>query len=632
MKDLNESDLPAAPPRANRLWIGVIPLLLILWAIGVHEIAGDSLWYDEVWSTYYAGGSFYGPVSPAETVQRVVDESQHEKNPPGYYVLLNLWWRAAGWSEFTGKMLSIFAGMAAVAAAYRLGRDGLPLSARSRDIAGLGTAAALGGSAFFLYYTQELRAYVFVVLLAALGVWLYLRMIDSRREPGWRMQGAFVLILALMVYCHYTTLVIGAALLIYHLGQYRRHSPQNRRWWRMLLLMALSGVLFLPWLGMLLSSTAKASSDLRTVALPAGKLLKTLAYAFSSGYLPLAALLALQAARPYARRAWMLAASAILLILALNLALHVVTHIRYAIVVFPLLAWLVGLGIERLWRYGVWAGWPLLILLAGGVWNSVTPGYLASLHDMYNGNTMPWNRFTAELRAHSQPGDLVMFHSPVVVWMQGKELAYYMHPFPNRADLLEAIPGLQANDEYFHNAAAFIGRAPRVWLGVDQTQAPNFRLAEFQRALAPDYAHCATAFDTKAMRLDLYARPPEPAALAFDPGAQVSLVEPLRVESGGKLRVVLDMVLADSITRGDYSMGLHVLDAQGTLRAQIDRALPADAHTCRVESINVSRLPPGTYTLGMAIYNWQTGERWTGHITADGKSADWLPLGTFIKK
>ncbi|MBZ0290898.1 MAG: hypothetical protein K8I30_24950, partial [Anaerolineae bacterium] len=112
----------AAQPYVSRPYASygaaIVLLLLAAW-LGARGLNADALWYDEVWSLYYAGGAEIGPISPLESIQRVAEQLQHEKNPPGYYVALNVWGGLVGWSEFAGRALSWLAGMLTVALTYR---------------------------------------------------------------------------------------------------------------------------------------------------------------------------------------------------------------------------------------------------------------------------------------------------------------------------------------------------------------------------------------------------------------------------------------------------------------------------------------------------------------------------------
>src|SRR5512143_935828 len=96
-------------PKQTILLLLVLLLLFVAW-LGTRGIGSEALWFDEVWSYRYAGGTPYGPLSLAQTAEQVVQQSQHERNPPGYYMLLNLWGRVTGWTEYAARVLSLLAG------------------------------------------------------------------------------------------------------------------------------------------------------------------------------------------------------------------------------------------------------------------------------------------------------------------------------------------------------------------------------------------------------------------------------------------------------------------------------------------------------------------------------------------
>ena len=61
------------------------------------------------------------PSAPLDVANRIV---QYESGQaPFYYVLLSAWGSLAGWSEFSARMLSLLAGVLAVAWVYRLAAD-----------------------------------------------------------------------------------------------------------------------------------------------------------------------------------------------------------------------------------------------------------------------------------------------------------------------------------------------------------------------------------------------------------------------------------------------------------------------------------------------------------------------------
>jgi hypothetical protein len=606
-------------PQIVRLSVAIVLLLSVTW-LGARGLNADALWYDEVWSLYYAGGAEFGPISPAETIARVGSQLQHEKNPPGYYVILNLWGSAAGWSEYAGRSLSLLMGVLAVAWTYRLGCDmAAGFTARSRRLIGLVAAAAVGGSAFFAYYTHEMRAYVPSVLLTVLLLWLYWRFLHLKREPRWFLQIAFVLTLAGSLYIHYSSILVIGAMGLHHLLA----VPKNRRWWRLTLFMLGGGVLFLPWAGSLLMATQRAE-NLSLTALTTPQMLGTLIYVFSNGSVALLLLVVIYAMRARGRQAgsiWFLAASGVALVVILNAVYPVITHIRYLIVLWPLLGLVVGLGIERVSRRGVGGGVVLAIWVGAGLWNTFDPAFNRDLSATIT--PMPWREVRAEVENHSQPNDVLVFHAPDFHWYRDLEMQHYMAGLPLRYSLLEKIPGLEAHDEYYERAGMFIADAERVWLGVDKTFASNFRLAALERVLAEKYAHCSTIIDQPDMRLDLYGRRPatlEKLTYHFSDGVGLQMVEPVRMTSNGKMAVGLGWWVDDDVPGDTYSVGLHVVDESGNIVTQADYGLPSGGYHCTASIIDV---PAGTYQIMAMVYNWRTGERL--EATGDG---DAIPIAT----
>lgn len=102
---------------------------------------------------------------------RFVELLARDVHPPGYYLLLSLWTRAAGTSEIALRTPSVVAGTATVVAVFAFGRK--LCGAR----AGLLAAALLALSPFHVFYSQEARSYALLTLLVvvsshALVIWL----------------------------------------------------------------------------------------------------------------------------------------------------------------------------------------------------------------------------------------------------------------------------------------------------------------------------------------------------------------------------------------------------------------------------------------------------------------------------
>src|SRR5260221_879489 len=105
---------------ANRRWVLVVPVLLLVTWLAASSLKEQSFWYDEWWSLYDAGAVDHGPLSPIEIVQRVATKDPYQS--PGYYLILAGWGSLTGWSEYSGRALSLLTGLLAVAVTYQLGQ------------------------------------------------------------------------------------------------------------------------------------------------------------------------------------------------------------------------------------------------------------------------------------------------------------------------------------------------------------------------------------------------------------------------------------------------------------------------------------------------------------------------------
>ena len=136
-------------------------------ALRLFHLGAQSLWVDEAFSWHNAGiGEPWG-----------ADRYLAEVHGPLYSVMLHLWTRLAGDSEWALRLPSAILGVALVAAVARL-------SARWLGEATAGPAAWLAaGSPFLVWYGQEARNYTLLMLCACLASRVLLGM-RERVTPG----------------------------------------------------------------------------------------------------------------------------------------------------------------------------------------------------------------------------------------------------------------------------------------------------------------------------------------------------------------------------------------------------------------------------------------------------------------
>jgi hypothetical protein len=169
----------------------------------------------------------------------MADLTAHDIHPPLYYALLHLWTGVLGTEPIVLRLLSVFASALAIPAVCWAGTR--ILSRRE----GLIAAALLALSPLHIYYSQEVRMYGLVSLLAILTLGTAWKVMASDEPSLSRINLAYVLWATLGLYTQYYFAFLPVGLTIYALWHWRRDRSALHRW--VALQMALL-LLYLPWL------------------------------------------------------------------------------------------------------------------------------------------------------------------------------------------------------------------------------------------------------------------------------------------------------------------------------------------------------------------------------------------------
>ena len=140
----------------------VVLVLLLAWALRIHNLGQQSLWYDE-------GNSY---VQATRSFADIAANAARDIHPPGYYWLLAAWRALAGETEFALRFPSALASLLTVALAYALGRRLYGAGA------GLLASVFVALNTFGLYYAQETRMYALLALWGAAGMWALALLIE----------------------------------------------------------------------------------------------------------------------------------------------------------------------------------------------------------------------------------------------------------------------------------------------------------------------------------------------------------------------------------------------------------------------------------------------------------------------
>lgn len=322
----------------------IVALLLSAYAVRVADLGADSIWHDEAWSIR----AFRAPFATPD-----------DNTPHLYYIGGHLLQRiGAGESPFALRYVSVLLGVLTVALTYRVG-----VAWMGRGAAGL--AAGLAAFSPLLWaYSQEVRAYVAVPLIALGVLWLALAIGGygrERRVPSrlWWLAGA-VQIAGLYTHNLSVPLLVWLNIALGMVWLMRRDFAKMRRW---AVVEVVVIACYIPWLltqapsGTPLNTPPALNPDLirdvwLSYFLPVPAQLADMRGAVIAwAALGLGAVAAVALLRRRTWRLWLLASHVVLVPLfstALMLAANIDFHPRYYIAGVPGALLLIGRGAQTL--------------------------------------------------------------------------------------------------------------------------------------------------------------------------------------------------------------------------------------------------------------------------------------------
>lgn len=220
-------------------------LLLGILALGallrVAQLDFQPLWWDEGYSVFFATRDF----------GTMLARTAIDIHPPLYYAFLQAWLGLLGAAAATMRVLSVLFGVAAIPLLYLVAQKLF-----DRRV-GLVAAFLLALSPLAIYYSQELRMYGLVALLALASVALQLKILETefanqnstRAAPGVRFHLTTILYLGsatALLYTQYLSafLIVAQCIVVLYL-EYRARWNLNLRAWFIRWLIV--GALYLPW-------------------------------------------------------------------------------------------------------------------------------------------------------------------------------------------------------------------------------------------------------------------------------------------------------------------------------------------------------------------------------------------------
>lgn len=593
--------------RSHRWWL--IAIILISAGLAARLLAVDILFVDEYWSIRNSGGTF-GPLGI-----RGIWERTATLDPGGmgvlYHWLLGAWEYLIGISTFSVRAFSLLFGVLTIAALYRLGTE--LFSSRI----GFYAASILALSAFFIDYMHEARAYTLLAFFTVIAVYCYHRIMHrDKANAGWYI--GLALSLAALAYTHYVALAMGLVLGLYHLLNFRL----SRKWWLVVVAMAIGGVLFLPWLTVTLEviqrgteDTGRQSDSMTTLAI-----VQNFLHMVSNANLALFALLAFLTLRQFSKKValiWIWILASLVLVILVNTVIPFMVHLRYLLFVFPAIALLMAIGISRLKNFALAV---LLVWLGAGIYQSLEPSFIDDqFGQIYRAPANGFHRALDVLNQRAEADDLALFHimQPTFESFNFFPLDYYfvetdLVQTDVRFEQVERVANsfVGGDVEYLADVEDAFRDVETIWTSIIPDLLTTQRSGVINYVLATQFADCGLIFSQEDMEMRLYARPPQTDAIATYGDDVISLYDLGHVYQSEEH---LDLLLgwwAENTPNDIYSVGVHLFDSDGNLVRQVDFGLPNERpFVCNNVRLDLAELPAGEYIVRVTVYEWQTGDR-----------------------
>lgn len=605
----------------------VVLCLLLFYAAAVANLTRFPIGNDEYnsWNRILDSASG-APYSLAQTVDDVIAESA--QHGPAYFILLNLWRALAGSDLFTLRLLSVYFGLLTVAITYRLAA-----SVGNREL-GLTAFFVAVFLAYLLYYSHLARMYTVLPMTTGWLLWAYARIMRARRPSriAWL---TLLMSAALLLYIHYFGIMLLAALGLYHLVV----AEKNRRWLKVALILALAGMLFLPWLPVAIDGFP-GRPDVSDTRLPLFDSLLHILRIFSNGLIVIPPVALVAAALRYRRLTpgevflCFVAVVTLLLILLSNelAAIFSDWQMRYMSVFVVPFCCALAVGLRQL------PGWARLRLPMMALWIAAFAIFyrsddllVATGARRQNLERIPHYQDFIYESAHL-PGhnELILSIHPDTRITVRKTLDYYRKVLSRWAHIVhislneDGEAEIQSGLSTYSTLEAIAANAKGIWLTYNPQQTEFSAMLTFTSWLTERYERCKRYLERPDNVVDYYLIRAFPCALITDP-------KPFTVHYAGGTQLAnykaqrssqsLDFYFWWGRTIGeDYSLSLQVFDDDNNKVRQLDAVIsgePLDHF-----AFDISQLPPGEYAVILIVYDFVSKASQSGEVVAEQRRFD----------
>ncbi|MCY4019354.1 MAG: hypothetical protein OXG39_08090 [Chloroflexi bacterium] len=597
-------------------WVWTIPLFLIVAWLAIRQIEVYPPSTDEFFSMFNAGWLGNHAYSPIQVVQSLQKHSPD--HTPLYFVLLSIWGQVGGTSLAVGRLLSVFISLVAMAIACRLAKDFIA------PIAGLMALLIISSNAFYNYYLANARMYPLLVASAGAVLWIYLRLVYQARAA----RTTDYLALAVSTFCllgtHAFSIIFLAMVGVFHL----LFVPKNLRWLRVSIAVGIAALLFSPYYMMMLDNIGTVIESKQHVVVGAFEAIEILLAVGMNERPELLLISVIGLAVGTWRRAIPLRPFLyifILYLLSLGLVAESSTLIvkdgmRYHLAGFLPLVLLLAGGIYGLYRFRRFLGLLVLLWLIAGIEmqaNARWWDYIVLRSQVF---TQPPTHILSRLAAGAEPKPAIFgypyndLYAPFALEYPGNiKLSQREHYFGKRGIVMNATDKLEVFREFVADSNI---DSPVLWYVYPDLDKWAPRIAEARNVLGDlRYAHCASEpvghshVITRYMWESLECAIPD--ATVSDQNELISLkFYTSSLDDDGDALFFVDewSALGASSVLNDFKMSYQLINDDWDNKAQVDLPFVHES-THRRFSIDLSRVPAGSYRLMAIAYNRLTGKR-----------------------
>lgn len=544
---------------------------------------------------------------------------------PLYFIILNVWRKLVGSDLFSLRFLSTLFGVLSIAMVYRLAI----ITGKRQD--GITAALALSFLAFYVFHVHYLRMYTLLTLACGYVLYSYWSLSQARSASRWNWISLFAAS-ALMSYIHYMGSLVMLAIGIYHIFL----APRNRRWWLVLAVLALAGLMFLPWLPVVYSGLAQHKLDATAIRLPPLEAIRATLSVNANGILVLpplvAGLIMVNVGRiSRAEKYLVFVAAATLVSLALLnhfAPIFVANRMRYLLVLTIPYCCLAAIAFRwlpssKLLRVAVAAIWCMSFF-----YYVRSEDYLTFTNIVQHETEKIPNYQTFVYESHKLPGhnELILSFHPNMKLSSNKTLPYYRKIIPRWAYIVHMTYDsqgdlvIQSGHTKYGSLEAIAENSTGIWVLHNPRETDLMSLPVFENWFLQHFKMCRRYVEQNVSIIDYYVKLSIPCNLiAAETPNGISYANGTELANyvidlgDGELKVYLWWRRA--INR-EYSFSVQVFDESFQRHQQHDQVISGEP--IDVVIMDVSSLPEGEYTVQFIVYDFESKQSQPGKILPTG--------------